>query len=221
VVIGLTAAVTLRAQVSFRDAADRDAFRRWFVVLADAQFYRPTPDVTDCAALVRHAVREAVRTQSPDWRRRIALPGSVAVPATHASAVERDGALLLFRVTKTAPPQFGEFADAKTLVALNSRAIGRDPAAARPGDLLYFRQGTGHFPDHVMVFVGRSAFEADGHDWVVYHTGPSAGGRDEVTEAGEVRKVRLSELRRHPSPHWRPVAANTAFAGVYRPLYFE
>ena len=39
-----------------------------------------------------------------------------------------------------------------------------------------------------MVFVGRSHFETDGDDWVVYHTGPIDGG------PGEVRKVRLSTL---------------------------
>ena len=73
----VTCATSAHAQVVFRDAADRDAFRRWFVVLADAQFYRPTPDVTDCAALVRHAVREALRSQSPDWIRHAGLPGAV------------------------------------------------------------------------------------------------------------------------------------------------
>ena len=39
-----------------------------------------------------------------------------------------------------------------------------------------------------MVFVGRSHFEDEGDDWVVYHTGPLDGG------PGEVRKVRLSTL---------------------------
>ncbi|MBE3132113.1 MAG: DUF1175 family protein, partial [Acidobacteria bacterium] len=46
-------------QVQLRDESDRAAFLAWFVVMADAQFYHPTSDVTDCAALVRHAVREA------------------------------------------------------------------------------------------------------------------------------------------------------------------
>ena len=40
-----------------------------------------------------------------------------------------------------------------------------------------------------MVFVGRSHFEPDGDDWVVYHTGPLDGG------PGEVRKVRLVDTR--------------------------
>jgi len=37
-------------------AAAGAAFRSWFVLLADAQFERPTDDVQDCAALVRHAM---------------------------------------------------------------------------------------------------------------------------------------------------------------------
>jgi uncharacterized protein YfaT (DUF1175 family) len=218
--VSLVAAVPARAQVTFRDAADRDAFRHWFVVLADAQFYRTTADVTDCAALVRHAVREATRTQSPDWLRRAALPGVVAAPATHATALERDGALLLFRVKGTVRGAYGEFADAKTLVRLNSRPLGRDVQALRPGDLLYFRQDGQDLPDHLMVFVGPSPFEADGSDWVVYHTGPSPSQGEAAGSPGEVRKVRLSDLRRHPSPRWRPVAGNAAFVGVFRLSFF-
>jgi uncharacterized protein YfaT (DUF1175 family) len=61
-----------------------------------------------------------------------------------------------------------------------------------------------------MVFVGRSFFDGDGLDWVVYHTGPIDGG------PGEVRKVRLRDLTRHPSPRWRPLPANPAFVGAYR-----
>ena len=64
------------AQVRLTDASDRAALRAWFVLLADAQFYRATSDVTDCAALVRHALREALRPHTPEWRRTMALPGA-------------------------------------------------------------------------------------------------------------------------------------------------
>jgi hypothetical protein len=218
--VSVACASSARAQVVFRDAADRDAFRRWFVVLADAQFYRTTPDVIDCAALVRHAVRESLRSQSPDWMRRADLPGAVAVPATHARATERDGALLMFLVSDEPSPRYAEFADAKTLIRLNARPLGRDVAALRPGDLLYFRQQDQRLPDHVMVFVGRSAFESDGADWVVYHTGPSPGDEGAPPAPGEVRKARLQDLARHPSPRWRPVPINDNFVGVFRPTFF-
>jgi len=61
-----------------------------------------------------------------------------------------------------------------------------------------------------MVFVGRSHFDPDGDDWVVYHTGPLDGG------AGEVRKVQLSTLAQHPAARWRPIASNPNFIGVFR-----
>ena len=43
---------------------DRAAFLQWFVLIADAQFEQPAPEVTDCAALVRYAYREALRPHS-------------------------------------------------------------------------------------------------------------------------------------------------------------
>jgi uncharacterized protein YfaT (DUF1175 family) len=220
--LGLSLAMTMAiagaaaAQVQFEDASDREAFRRWVVILADAQFTRPTPDVNDCAALVRHAVREALRTSRPDWRRRIDLPDSSAIaPAVRARVTVDAGTLAMFRVSAGSPPRFGEFADARTLVMLNSRPLGRDLQALRPGDLIYFRQEGQALPDHLMLFVGRSSFEEDGDDWVVYHTGPS-GPDGEVLPGGEVRKARLADLTRHPALRWRPVPSNPAFVGVYR-----
>ncbi len=88
--------------------------------------------------------------------------------------------------------------------------MGRDVRALQPGDLLYFRQADQQQPDHLMVFIGRSFFDREQDDWVVYHTGP-------IAEApGEVRKVRLGDLRQHPSPRWRPLVSNRAFVGVFR-----
>ena len=113
-------------------------------------------------------------------------------------------------MTSDSSPRFAEFADARTLINLNARPLGRDARALTPGDLLYFRQPGRREPDHLMVFVGRSHFESDGDDWVVYHTGPLDGG------PGEVRKVRLSTLAQHPAPRWRPLASNPSFVGVFR-----
>ncbi len=87
------------AQVSPRDGSDRAALRAWITVLADAQFYRTTPDVTDCAALLRHAVREAVRPHTDDWHRRMRFPLAVTLPDVAARPLERDGMLPLFAVT--------------------------------------------------------------------------------------------------------------------------
>ena len=62
----------------------------------------------------------------------------------------------------------------------------------------------------MLVFAkGPDGLEGRG-DWIVYHTGPDGAS------PGEVRKVSLADLERHPSPRWRPVAANPAFVGVFR-----
>ena len=212
------------AQVRLADDSDRAAFRAWFVFLADAQFYRPTSDVTDCAALIRHAFREALRAHTPEWRRQAALPLAASFPDVRRRPEAGPEGWPLFRISATDPPQVGEFADARTIVRYNARRVGRDIGAARPGDLLYFHQPQQASPDHLMIVIGPSQFEPDGHDWIVYHTGPitaaeTAGLRDGAPGSatpGEVRKVQLAALRRHPAPRWRPDAANPAFVGVFR-----
>jgi len=194
------------------DAQDRAAFVAWFTLLADAQFYRATPDVTDCAALVRHAAREALRDHTPEWQRRIAIPGGHVRPALRARPIATGDSLPLFRISDTTPARYAEFADTRTILRLNATFVSRDAASARPGDLLAFRQDGQRLPDHLMVFVGRSAFEPVRSDWTVYHTGP-----DTTTGApGEMRKASLADLRQHPAPRWRPVSDNPAFLGVYR-----
>jgi uncharacterized protein YfaT (DUF1175 family) len=206
----LAATATVPAQVRLADESDRAAFRSWFVLLADAQFERRTDDVTDCAALVRHAVREALRAHTPEWVRRSGLPFTPQFADVRSAPRAGASGLPLFRVTAEATPKYAEFADAKTLIHLNAKPLGRDARAARPGDLLYFHQPGQREPDHLMVFVGTSHFDPDEDDWVVYHTGPLDGG------PGEVRKVRLSTLAQHPAPRWRPLNSNPNFVGVFR-----
>ena len=210
VVACLAATATATAQVRLADESDRAAFRSWFVLLADAQFERQTTDVQDCAALVRHAVREALRAHTPEWVRRSGLPFTPQFADVRSAPRASADGLPLFRVSAGAAPKFAEFADARTLINLNTKPLGRNLNAARPGDLLYFHQPGQSEPDHLMVFVGRSHFENEGDDWVVYHTGPIDGG------PGEVRKVRLSTLAQHPAPRWRPIASNSSFMGVFR-----
>jgi len=204
------------AQVRLADESDRAAFRAWFVLLADAQFDRQTEDVNDCAALVRHAVREALRTHTPEWVRRSGLPFTPQFADVRSAPRAGSEGLPLFRISADATPKFAEFADAKTLINLNAKPLGRDAHAARPGDLLYFRQPGQREPDHLMVFVGRSHFETAGDDWVVYHTGPGSQGVGQSGSQGEVRKVRLSTLMQHPAPRWRPLGSNPNFVGVFR-----
>lgn len=135
--LALSGASTARPAL---DAQDRAAFLAWFTLLADAQFYRPTPDVRDCAGLVRHAAREALRDHSPEWQRRMAIPGGHARPEVRARLSARQGLLPIFRVSDGVPATYAEFADARTILRLNATRVGREAAAARPGDLLAFHQ---------------------------------------------------------------------------------
>lgn len=198
------------AQVRLADESDRTAFRAWFVLLADAQFAQPAPEVTDCAALVRFAFREALRAHTSEWTRRAGLPFAPQYPDVRSAPRPGSGGWPLFRIGAGETPRYAEFADARTLIQFNARPRGRDVASAQPGDLLFFYQAGQRQPEHLMVFVGPSTFETAGTDWVVYHTGPDEAG------PGEVRKVRLSDLLRHPAPRWRPRPTNQAFVGVFR-----
>ncbi len=202
----MAVATHLPAQVRLADESDRSAFRAWFLVLADAQFYRPTDDVADCAGLVRHAARAALRPHSPDWLRRFLLPGMPVYPEVRSRPRPAGDSLPLFRVEGG----YAEFADARTIVRYNARALGRRVSAVRPGDLLYFHPDSAVAPDHHMIYIGLSVFDRTADDWVVYHTGPDGARR------GEIRKVRLRDLLRHPAPRWRPDFSNPAFVGVFR-----
>lgn len=197
------------AQVRLADESDRAAFRAWFTLLADAQFEAPAPEVTDCAALVRFAFREALRDHTPEWRRRLGLIGP-QFPDVRSAPRPTESGWPLFRIAASPTARYAEFADARTLIALNSVPAGRDAMRVRPGDLLYYRQPSQSQVDHLMVFVGASPFDPEHRDWVVYHTGPSDEG------PGEIRKTRLTTLLAHPSPRWRPVSTNASFVGVFR-----
>lgn len=211
VAVGFVLALTsVSAQVRLTDASDRAAFRSWFSLLADAQFDQPAAEVIDCAALIRFAYREALRPHTPAWARRIGLPFTPTFPDVRSGPKPTSSGWPLFRVTPGDAGRFAEFADARTIVALNSRSVGRDLAALEPGDLLYFRQPGQSQPDHLMVFVGRSFIDRNHDDWVIYHTGPD--GED----PGEVRKVRLADLLQHPAARWRPQSSNQHFIGVFR-----
>lgn len=210
VMLALTAAVFAAGGPTRRalDESDRAAFRAWFTLLADAQFERRTIDVVDCASLVRHAYREALRPHTPAWFQSAKLPRLVSYPDVRQTPIAQNGALPLFKVDGS--DRLVEFADAETLVRLNARRVGRDARLAQPGDLLYYRHEDSDSPSHLMVFLGSSTFDRDRRDWLVYHTGPDGAS------PGEVRKVALADLERHPSPRWRPLAANREFIGVYR-----
>jgi uncharacterized protein YfaT (DUF1175 family) len=207
--------------------SDQQAFREWFTLIADYQALRPPNEVpneiSDCAALLRYSYRNALREHGEAWIRENRLEPPEALPSVekyrypftplHASLFRvRSGS---FRLADLSDGTFSQFADAKTLKDLNAHFLSKDLRAARPGDLLFFRQLEQRSPFHSMVFVGRSQWASEGggenpDDIVVYHTGPIDG------HPGEMRRLRLTELLHHPSPRWRPLPGNSNFLGVYR-----
>ena len=144
--------------------------------------------MTDCAALVRYAYREALRPHTAGLGATDRASASCReFPDVRSGPAPGPHGWPLFRTAAGSDPRYAEFADARTLVTpqqpASSAATSRD---ARPGDLLYFRRHGVAQPDHLMVVVGRSAFDP-GDDWVVYHTGPDGAW------PGEVRKVPLAD----------------------------
>ena len=202
--------------------ADERAFREWFAFLAEEQFYRSaerrTAEVNDCAALVRYAYREALRGHDGAWATELGLehlpPAGVVskyrYPFTPLGASLYRVRAGNFRAADLANGAFAEFADAETLLRLNTHFVSRDLRAAQPGDLLFFRQARQREPFHTMVYVGRSHFDSGGAPRLVYHTGPEGADR------GEVRRPTLAQLMAHPQTRWHPVTENPNFLGVYR-----
>ncbi|HEX4999568.1 MAG TPA: DUF1175 family protein [Terriglobia bacterium] len=194
------------------DGQDADAFRQWFAWLAEAAYatepVRRSPEIVDCAALLRFAYREALREHDSEWASGLRLDVVPALSPIHRYHYPYtplgDG---LFRVPDGA---FAQFADADTLRRFNTYLIGRDIRVARQGDLLFYRQESQRMPDHAMIFLEQSQSGSAGGPWVVYHTGPSDDG------PGEIRRPSIADLSNHPEPRWRPTPANPNFLGVYR-----
>jgi uncharacterized protein YfaT (DUF1175 family) len=203
---------------------DRENFRRWFTLIAEAQFYHPNDqwnaEQRDCAGLVRFALREALRHHDRAWLQKMGPGFTPIAPDVRRYTLEQ-GPLgeKLFRTAfgsykdgELTNGVFSEFADARTLKSFNAKFIGRHRQLAQPGDLLFFYQPwVQKFPYHVMIFLGDAKLGGTlSTDWVVYHTGSSA------IDAGTVKKVELSVLDHHPNKRWRPVESNSNFLGFYR-----
>jgi uncharacterized protein YfaT (DUF1175 family) len=203
-------------------AADRDAFRRWFAFLAEMHFFRAPErlprEVSDCAALLRFAYREALKRHDGAWASELGLdivPGVPAVSRYNYPHTPLRAALFRIRPGQFSPGDvdngaFAEFADAETLMQRNTWLVSRDLREARPGDLLFYRQLEQRMPFHAMIYLGSSQFEPGPQRYIVYHTGPDGN------DPGEIRRPAAGELMRHPKPQWRPLDGNPYFLGVYR-----
>lgn len=201
-------------------AADRDAFRAWFTFLADtAASLTPSslsPEIGDCAALLRWCYRNALHEHDAAWLATMPIDTLPPLPSVqqYQYPITPIGASL-FRV-RPGPyvrgdarnASFRQFADAETLWKLNTFFVSRDVRAARPGDLLFYRQLEQDSQYHSMILTGAA------HNWAVYDTGPTRAWPME--KPGEMRRVALDDLLHHPDARWRPVPENSNFLGVYR-----
>jgi len=204
--------------------ADRENVRRLFPGIAEMQFYRLSDDWNadqrDCAGLVRFSWREALRPHDRLWFQKMGQGYEGIAPDVRAYDLERGplGEMIFrtsygsFKESDLSDGMFSQFADARTLKNFNTVFISRDRRRAEPGDLLFFYQPwVQKLPFHVMLFLGKPQVAAEGAaDWVVYHTGASA------SDAGVMKRVRLSVLDHHPNKRWRPVPSNPNFLGFYR-----
>jgi uncharacterized protein len=203
---------------------DRESFRRWFTLIAEAQFYELSnswnAEQRDCAGLVRFAWREALRRHDRLWFQKMGPRYTAIGPdVRHYNLEESPLGEKLFRAKFGAYKEgdltdgtFSEFADARTLKTFNAKFISRDRQQAEPGDLLFFYQPwVQKFPYHVMIFLGDAKLTNEKTSgWVVYHTGSSPG------EEGTIKKVALHVLDQHPNRRWRPIESNQNFLGFYR-----
>ena len=203
------------------DSTDRQAFRGWFTLLAESQYFRGGKlprEVQDCASLLRYSYREALRQHDSVWANSASIVMSAApgeLRQYHYPNTPLGASLFRVRAGAFAPDDlhngaFAQFADAKTLWRDNTYIVGREVSQARPGDLLFFQQSGHDLPFHAMIFLGPSRIEHGPGLYVVYHTGP------EGKSAGEVRRLSVSELMSFPDARWRPVSSNPGFLGVYR-----
>jgi uncharacterized protein YfaT (DUF1175 family) len=196
---------------------DRQAFRSWFVALAEQEADLPDeklgPEIDDCAALLRFAYRESLVEHDDRWLAAQPEPERFAslVSVAQYHYPETPLGLNLFRVmpgpyspANVSSAAFAQFADAHALLAFNAYAVSRNIHNAIPGDLLFFRQLEQNSQYHSMVVTGPHA------DWVIYHTGPIG------KQKGEIRRVAIEDLIHHPDARWRPLPGNTNFLGVYR-----
>jgi uncharacterized protein len=194
---------------------DRAAFRQWFWRLAEIQAEFPDAEkageIQDCAALLRYSYREALKAHDAEWAQEQHV-GDVAFESVrqwrYPETMLGTG---LFRVRPgpfvegdESNGAFTQFADAHALMSWNTYRVGRDLRAAKPGDVIFYRQLEQNSPYHSMVITGSDA------DWVVYHTGPIGKHK------GEMRRMALADLLQHPDARWRPVAENSNFLGVFR-----
>lgn len=221
-------------EVEFIDEGDRENFRRWFAVIAESQFYSIHPDWPsirhDCTGLVCFAYKEALKVHDDAWLKKFKYITNPAVPDIkkyHYPDVPVIGTDLfriisgIFSEEDLKKGVFQPIVTARVLMENNCRFIGREfDDTVMPGDLLFFRYDdessisyhamilVSKYPNHLHGEMENGVEDFDGI--VVYHTGPDGQNK------GEVRKLTISTLNRHPDNTWHVKQDNLCFQGFFR-----
>jgi len=212
------------------DETERSNFRRWFVSIAQSQFYyyHPHwPDVRrDCTGLICFAYKEALKTHDKEWFKRFKYLTNTTIPDIKTyryPAIPLIGADL-FRgsapttVNGQMALKNGDFlpiVTAPILMQYNCQYLGKElDETIEAGDILFFHY---HNQDnindlyHAMILVKTNRHDSQHPDGeVVYHTGPDG------QNTGEVRQVQISTLNNHPDDTWHIKADNPHFLGFFR-----
>jgi len=204
------------AELDFK--ADRENFRQWFISIAESQFYAEALSWydmhKDCAGLVVFAFKEALKKHGTGWFAEYPYLIKQDIPDVQKYNYPNVPLLgdLIFRTGSGAfSPHdiengvFAVTANVNNLINYNLVYISKDPDQFKEGDILFFLHPENHtMPFHSMIYTGREG-------WLIYHTGPL-----DDNESGEMRKVALLDLLKHPDRSWAPSADNPCFLGAYR-----
>lgn len=203
------------------DETDRARFRQWFTAIAESQFYALHPDWPeirrDCTGLICFAYKEALKTHDDNWLKSFKYLTNPAVADIKTYRYPHIPLLgtAIFR-TATGPFReqdlknnvFQPVTTARVAMEYNCRFMGKElDDTILEGDLLFYRYYINERTAfHAMILVKKDA----GDGLVVYHTGPDG------KQSGEVRKLRISTLNRHPDDLWHVKPNNPYFLGFYR-----
>jgi uncharacterized protein YfaT (DUF1175 family) len=213
-------------QVRLNDEEDRTNFRKWFNMIALTQYYQKDDKWMDrdCAGLIRFCFREALKKHDNKWLEKKKFLYDINIPDVRKYNYP-DVPILGQRVFRTnsnpfvlndtlaSDSVFCAFVEAKYLKDHNLVFIGKDLREALPGDVIFYLNDVSpKWPYHSMIYLGNEKIGKldQKDDWVIYHTGP------DEKDPGIVKKIRLSDLMKHPNKRWHPIETNQYFLGFYR-----
>lgn len=199
------------------DNEDSERFRNWFVWIAISALENDpilwSVKERDCAGFIRYCAREALRKHDEWWLKTVKYVGPIFedVQKYNYPNLPLVGEKL-FRTKRGEfknEEDFSSFAVARILIECSMNFVTKDVRKATPGDVLvFFHPQDFEFPYHLMIYAGTLGLPGD-EGWLVYHTGPIAGG------PGELRLVRSRKLMDY-DPTWMPSEKNPNFLGFYR-----